>query len=137
MDSAARGVIQVVISVHSNRQHQDCIEFLGENIKVWNVSTGECISVRRVIWVFSVAFNHDGTKIASGVNDKASKCGMSVRANAFLPWRVAKRVVVIAFNHDGTKLHRVLDKSIKVWNVVQMISTKRVIQILSNQSIQP
>ena len=78
---ALKGHTNYVYSRIQPRRHQDCIGVLGQSIKVWNVSTGECFYLEGSYrHVESVAFNHDGTKIVSSPMTKASKCGMSVRA---------------------------------------------------------
>ena len=78
------------------------------SIKVWNVSTGECISTLKghTDDVNSVAFNHDGTKIASGFLDNSIKvwnvstgeCISTLKGHT-------NSVSSVAFNHDGTKVH--------------------------------
>ena len=69
--------------------------------------------------VTSVAFNHDGTKIVSGSEDKTIRVWNVDTGECILTLKGhTDYVKSVAFNHDGTKIVSGSDdKTIRVWNV--------------------
>ena len=69
--------------------------------------------------VKTVAFNHDGSLIASGSNDKTIRVWNVDTGECILALKGhTNGVTTVAFNPDGTKIvSGSYDKSIKIWNV--------------------
>ena len=69
--------------------------------------------------VWSVAFNHDGSKIVSGSADKTVKVWDAVTDRGVLQTLEGHTSCVfsVAFNHDGSKIvSGSRDKTFKVWS---------------------
>ncbi|MGD1804145.1 WD40 repeat domain-containing protein [Dapis sp. BLCC M126] len=88
---------------------------------MWDANTGEQIGkpLQHQDWVWSVAFNHDSTKIVSGGNDKTVRV-WDVNTGEQIGEALQHQGPVrsVAFNHDGTKIvSGSEDNMVRVWDI--------------------
>jgi WD40 repeat protein len=87
-------------------------------IKVWDAETGALIRTLsdHTDWVVSVAFNPDGSRIASGAGDNTvrvwnAETGALIRTLS----GHTEGVTSAAFSPDGSRIASAGDMTIKVW----------------------
>ena len=89
-------------------------------VRVWNVETRECVLTLEGhrCTVYSVAFNHNGTKLVSGASDhtvriwdlKTGKCVLTLAGHTNI-------VKLVVFSHDSTMiLSSSFDNTICLWD---------------------
>ena len=90
-------------------------------VKIWDASSGECLRTLEghTSKVYSVAFSHDSTRLASASLDNTvriwdASSGECLRLlEGHTSW-----VQSVAFSHDSTRLASAsFDKTVKIWNI--------------------
>ena len=85
---------------------------------VWDASGQTLLEVRHNAKVNAVAYSPDGTKLATGSNDKTTRIWDAYNGHTLFEARANKGVATVAFSPDGTRLATgSKDQAVRIWPV--------------------
>ncbi|HEY9628209.1 MAG TPA: hypothetical protein V6C84_12990 [Coleofasciculaceae cyanobacterium] len=91
-----------------------------QTIRLWNASTGECLSILKGQrgWIQAIAFSPDGSLLASGSTDQTVKIWQVSTGDCLRTLEGHKEVRSVSFSPDGQQLATGSeDETIRLWAV--------------------